>query len=271
MDELNILKSNLELFKKLNPLDCAVMITDAEGTILEYVRGKSFDLNITINSKASEKGAVGRCINTGKEVIMNLPKDLYGLPIKSIAAPIFVDNKMIGAIATSTTLLAQETLQGASQNISSASQEITATSEEIASSASLLSKNLEDLKLKVEDVTNEIKKTDDILRFINELSSNSNLLGLNAAIEAARAGEHGRGFAVVSQEIRKMADNSANSVKDVKNILKSIKEKSSAMLELINETSGIGANQSIATNEISSAIQQLSSSALNLEEVSKII
>jgi methyl-accepting chemotaxis protein len=271
MGELNILKSNLELFKKLNPLDCAVMITDEEGTILEYVRGNSFDLNVTINSKASEKGAIGKCINIGKEVIMNLPKEIYGLPIKSIATPVFADNKMIGAIATSTTLLAQETLQAVSQNITEASQEITATAEEIASSASLLSTNLEDLKNKVEDVTNEIKKTDDILRFINELSSNSNLLGLNAAIEAARAGEHGRGFAVVSQEIRKMADNSARSVKDVKSILNSIKEKSSAMIKLINDTSGLGANQSIATNEIACAIQELSSSALNLEEVSKII
>jgi transcriptional regulator of acetoin/glycerol metabolism len=271
MDVLNALKLNLELFKKLNPLDCAVMITDADGTILECICGKNFDLNVIINSKASEKGAVGRCINTGKEVIMNLPKELYGTPLKSIAVPVFDNNKLIGSIATSTSLIAQQTLQDVSQNITSTSEQITTTSEEIASSSILLAKNLEDIKDKVQDVTNELKKTDDILRFISELSSNSNLLGLNAAIEAARAGEHGRGFAVVSQEIRKMADNSATSVKDIKNILNSIQEKSSAMIRVINETSALGENQSIATNEIVSAIQELSSSALNLEEVSKII
>lgn len=63
-----------------------------------------------------------------------------------------------------------------------------------------------------------------ILRFVSEVAANSNLLGLNAAIEAARAGEHGRGFAVVAEEIRKMADNSASSVKEIREILRNIQK-----------------------------------------------
>jgi len=80
-----------------------------------------------------------------------------------------------------------------------------------------------------EMVGEQLKKTDEILRFINEISANSNLLGLNAAIEAARAGEHGRGFGVVAEEIRKMADNSAESVKRIKHILDSIRNESAAI------------------------------------------
>lgn len=271
MDILTVLKSNIELFKKLNPLDCAVMITDDKGTILEYIGGKNFNLNIVVNSKVSEAGSVAKCLNTGKEVSVNLPSKIYGIPIRAIAIPIFHNNKLIGAISTCTTLVAQETLQNVSQNIASTSEEITATTEEVASSAMSLSENLSNLKDKIQDVVDEIKRTDNILSFINTISSNTNLLGLNAAIEAARAGEHGLGFAVVSKEIRKMADNSANSAKDIKNILTNIQEKSLNILKVINETSSLGENQSIATKEIASAVEELASSAMDLEEISKII
>jgi len=271
MSLLQMLKSNAALFLKLNPLDSAIMITDADGIILEYIRGEKFDLKVTINSKASEKGAVGKCLNTGKEVQMNLPKEIYGTPIKAIAMPILEDNKIIGVIATCTTLESQETLQIFAQNMAATSEEITATTEEVASSAVTLSSNLEKLKGSVQEVVEEINKTDNILRFINEIATNSNLLGLNAAIEAARAGEHGRGFAVVSKEIRKMADNSANSAKDIKSILANIQEKSSNMLKVINETWSLGENQSVATKEIASAIQDLTASAMSLEEIAKII
>ena len=271
MSLLDILTSNAELFAKLNPLDSAVMVTDKNGVILQYVSGSKFDLKVKINSKASEKGAVGKCLNTGKEVTMNVPKEVYGLSIKAIAMPIFEDNKIIGAIATCTTLESQEALQIFAQNMAATSEEITATTEEVASSAVTLSTNLENLKGSVQEVVEDINKTDDILRFINEISTNSNLLGLNAAIEAARAGEHGRGFAVVSKEIRKMADNSANSAKDIKKILANIQEKSTNMLKVINDTWSLGENQSVATKEIASAIQELTSSAMSLEEIAKII
>lgn len=60
------------------------------------------------------------------------------------------------------------------------------------------------------------------------------MLGLNAAIESARAGEYGKGFSVVANEIRKMAENSTIAIKDVENILNKIKYKIETMDEKIN-------------------------------------
>ncbi|MDD6037359.1 MAG: methyl-accepting chemotaxis protein [bacterium] len=96
----------------------------------------------------------------------------------------------------------------------------------------------------------------DILKTLDEITSQTNLLSLNASIEAARAGEHGKGFAVVASEIRKLSDDSSKFTEQIHDILQAIESQTasvqkeiSASQEAVNTcaTHALEVNQSFRT------------------------
>ncbi|WP_063870737.1 methyl-accepting chemotaxis protein [Paenibacillus sp. Root444D2] len=130
---------------------------------------------------------------------------------------------------------------------SSASNTMSSRSRDTARMTNEGKNQMEDLSLKINDITVIVTETSEIMNAVNEenvkignivttiadIANQTNLLSLNASIEAARAGEHGKGFSVVANEIRKLAQNAHVASTDISEILGSIQDKVETAVEKV--------------------------------------
>ena len=126
-------------------------------------------------------------------------------------------------------------------------------------------KNVVDTSEFVTEFSNQIKEIITLLQAITGISEKTNLLALNAAIEAARAGEAGRGFNVVAEEIRKLAENSRQTVEDIQNITQKIVEGSNNATEAMNKTKEVSTKSTNSVKQVQDNFMLINELSNNIE------
>ena len=107
---------------------------------------------------------------------------------------------------------------------------------------------------KLQEVANETKTISD---FIRSIADETNLLGLNASIEAARAGEQGKGFGVVAEHVRKLANNSKEATGNIEQSLHHMDQTIQQILKQMNQLLDLVQSQAALTEEVNASVEEI--------------
>lgn len=257
----------LEDIKASHLEDVSVALADTEK-LLAFLKSDTLHAEIKLGTTVNDiKGTVTeRALNSGKKTVQEVGAEVIGVPYVAAATPIFEDGKLVGCLTVLTPTTKIENIRTASSTLAATVEEMTATADQVAAASIQVNEQILSVSSESQVVAGEIEKIFKVLSFVNEMASQSHMLGLNAAIEAARAGEHGRGFSIVANEIRKMATQSKEASEEIQKQLKFIETSIQKMNVSIQSVSSESQNHSASIQELRSAFEHIASTATDLND-----
>jgi hypothetical protein len=270
---MNMNENLVESFKNVLPYieflfegEVSVAITDNEKFIYSSYC-KELDLKSKPGDPIPAGGAIRDALVSKKEVIKEVPAHVYGTPFKSYAIPIRDGNHVVGIVVFGKSLAKKNALTGIAKEVVSALTEISLVINQIAEGVQDLATMNEGLLTESNKTSEQVEEIKNVVKVVEAIASQTNLLGINAAIEAARAGENGRGFNIVAQEIRNLSNSSSDSMKKIGAVMNNITQSTQNINEKIVQFNEISQTQSASLEEITASIMEISNTSKVLEDI----
>ncbi len=235
----------------------AVTVSDTEK-FLYYVPGSELDHKLKAGDPVKPGTLTHRCLESRQRVVATAGSELYGFPYMGKVTCIRDQSRnVVGTVGFWLPTTRVEKVRQMSEKMVAAVSQIMSYITNLSASAEELASTVQNINSNTQQMLKDVNNTDGILQLINEVSSQTHLLGLNAAIEAARAGDQGKGFNVVAEEIRKLASRTNTSVKDIKEIISVIKGHIEELAAQISDISALTEEQAASSQGVIGYIQQL--------------
>lgn len=275
-----------------------------------HAANKLADNDLTVNIEVNSKDETGQLLAAMKNMAEKLKKIMAD--VKSTADSVASASNQLSAsseqmsrgvteqsgrasqIAASSTEMSQTVIDIA-KNSSDIASSATETSKVAKDGEGIVGKSVEEVKA-IANTVNESaqmmtslgersRQIGEIISVIKDIADQTNLLALNAAIEAARAGEQGRGFAVVADEVRKLAERTAKATSEIGDMIKAIQDEVENAVTSMNEgTERVNVGVELSTqagnalhdivksvNNLQTMVQQVASATEEMSTVSETI